>query len=536
VLVLGISCGHDANVCLVSEQGVVLHYEKERFTGIKHDSGAVDELIRLALSDVGITMDDVDLVASSIPVWPERGMTGRLISGELYNSVFSHSRHEVEVLGRRLPGIYVPHHVGHMAYAYFFSPFSDADVIAIDAYGNFTATAVGVGSGAQLRATMDLHPGNIGSLWAMTSRAVFGDILAAGKLMGLAPYGEPRFVPSMRERYIEDVQGFALPRDPWRDNADIPWLPRGTPLSWTDPIVMDFAASVQTLTTEVLLDLVRGVSARTGRRQLCLSGGVALNGIANEAIIASGLYDDVFIPPAVYDGGLSLGFALYALAEETGEQLRPGDPRYLGRRYPRHAIDETARAAAQKYAVRKITETEVSEVAATALRDGKTIALWYGRAESGPRALGHRSILSDPRPRERRDYLNQHVKSREAFRPFGPSVLAEHVGEICDMAGTSPYMLRVVGVLHERRDDVPAITHVDGSTRPQTVGPDDVAVGPLRSILKSFAQSTGCPAVLNTSFNIKGQPIVETPANALETFSASPLDLLILEDWLIERN
>lgn len=494
-----------------------------------------DELIRLALSDAGLTIDDVDLVASSVPVWPEHGITGRIISGSTYTSVFAHSHHEVEVLGRRVPAIYVPHHVGHMAYAYFFSPFGEADVIGVDAHGNFTATTVGVGDGALLRATMDLHPGNIGALWAMTSRAVFGDILAAGKVMGLAPYGEPRFVESMRERYIEDIQGFALPRDPWRDHADIPWLSRATPIDWRHPTVMDFAASVQHLTSELLVDLVRGVSARTHRRQLCLSGGVALNGIANEAIISSGAYDDVFIAPAAHDGGLSLGFALYAIAEHTGERPRPGDPRFLGRHYSEQTVKETAHGARQKYAVQRVPEAEVPDVAATALRQGKTIALWHGRAESGPRALGHRSILADPRLADRRDYLNACVKSREAFRPFGPSVLAERAVDVCDMRGASPYMLRVVPTRRGSSDALSAITHVDGSTRPQTVADDDRAVGPLRLILESFERETGCPALLNTSLNIKGKPIADSPADALEAFATVPLDVLFLDTWVIEK-
>lgn len=535
MLVLGISCGHNANVCLLTEQEVLLHYEKERFTRIKNDSGLVDDLIRMALTDAGVTIDDVELVASSLPVWPEHGITGRIVSGELYTSVFAHSRHVMEVLGRRLPAIYVPHHLGHMAYAYLLSSFEDADIIAVDAFGNFTATAVGVGSGAKLSVSLDLYPGNIGSLWAMASLAIFDNILAAGKIMGLAPYGQPRFVQAMRDRYIKAIQGFALPTDAWRDHASIPWLPRGVKPGWSHPDVMDLASSIQSLTTEVMLDLVRGLSARTGRRQLCLSGGVALNGVANEAIISSGAYDEVFIPPAVNDGGLSLGLALYAVAEEIGERPTSRDPRYLGRIYTKEAIDMVASSARQRYRVQRLGEGETPEVVAMALLEGKTVALWYGRAESGPRALGHRSILCDPRPRDRQLYLNQYIKEREPFRPFGASILAEDLPQVCDMVGRSPFMLRVAGVPEHRRDHVSAITHVDGTTRPQTLEPGDRVLGPLRSILESFAERTGCPAVLNTSFNIKGEPLVESPADALRSFSNVPLDLLILNDWLIDK-
>jgi carbamoyltransferase len=535
MLVLGISCGHNANVCLLTEQEVLLHYEKERFTRIKNDSGLVDDLILMALTDAGVTIDDVELVASSLPVWPERGITGRIVSGAPYTSVFVHSRHVVEVLGRRLPAIYVPHHLGHMAYTYLLSSFEDADIIAVDAFGNFTATAVGVGSGAKLNVSLDLHPGNIGSLWAMASLAIFDDILAAGKVMGLAPYGQPRFLQAMRDRYLEAVQGFVLPTDVWRDHASIPWLPREAMSGWSHPDVMDLASSIQGFTTEVMLGLVRSLSERTGRRQLCLSGGVALNGVANEAIISSGAYDEVFIPPAVNDGGLSLGFALYAVAEEVGQRPKCRDPRYLGRVYTKEAIDIVVSSARQKYRVQQLLEGELPEVVAMALLEGKTVALWYGRAESGPRALGHRSILSDPRPKDRQLYLNRYIKGREPFRPFGASILAEDIAQVCDMVGCSPFMLRVSGVPEHRRESIPAITHIDGTTRPQTLEPGDRVLGPLRNILESFSLRTGCPAVLNTSFNIKGEPLVESPADALRSFSNVPLDLLILNDWLIDK-
>lgn len=535
MMILGVSCGHDANVCILSEKGVILHYEKERFTRIKHDAGSVDSLAAMALSDVGLTIDDVDLVASSIPVWPERGITGRVLSGQYYKSVFSHSRHVIEILGRQMPAMYVPHHVGHMAYSFFSSPFVEADVIAIDAYGNFTATTVGVGSGASLRTSLDLHPGNFGSLWALISSAVFGDILAAGKVMGLAPFGAPRFVDAMRDRYVSEVQGFAVPCDAWRDRANIPWVPANTSLSWRESVVMDLASSVQALTCDLLVDLASRVAAMTRRPYLCLGGGVALNGIANEAIIAAGAYETVFIPPAVNDGGLSLGFALYALAEETGERPSMIDPRYLSRNYGQDVVERIATSARGRCAVRRANESEIAEIAVTELLEGRTIALWHGRAETGPRALGHRSILSDPRDRGGKDHLNCRVKGREPFRPFGASVLTECLSQMCDMVGPSPFMVRVATIRSEYRARMPAVTHVDGTTRPQSVSAEDAESGPLRQIVEMFARETNTPGVLNTSFNPRGQPIVESPSDALEAFLAMPLDMLILENWIVNK-
>jgi carbamoyltransferase len=533
--VLGVSCGHDANVCVVDESGILIHLEKERFSRRRHDAGSVDELINIALKNLGLTIDNIDLVASSVPVWPEHGRTGRVLSGELYESIFEFSEHSFQLFGRCLPAVFVPHHIGHMAYAYYLSGYEDSDIIAVDGYGNFTATAIGVGEGREVTALHDLAPSNIGALWAMVTRRIFGNMLDAGKTMGLAPYGEPRFVADLQSRYLKWINGIPILDDPWTDSENVPHFgglaDKPDPLN---PICRDMAASVQKLTNDLLLDYTRLTKRVSGKTKLCLSGGVALNGIANDLIARSGVYDEVFVGPAPNDGGLSIGFALYALHHARGAP--PNSYRnhvYLSATYDdRQYFD--AITSSDDLLVEAIEEKHLGSCVAELLLEGAIVAWCQGRAESGPRTLGNRSILCNPKLAYMKDTLNGRVKHREGFRPFAPSVLDEYKSEYFSLADRSPYMLRVVEVNPERRFDIPAVVHVDGSSRPQTVGYDE-DTELFRELIASFGQLSGVPMLLNTSFNVRGEPIVETPRDAIRSFLASEIDYLVLAKYLIRK-
>jgi carbamoyltransferase len=533
--VLGISCGHDANVCVVDDTGILIHLEKERFSRRRHDAGVVDELINIALKNLGLTIDNIDLVASSVPVWPEHGHTGRLMSGALYENIFEYSEHTVQLFDRCLPAVFVPHHVGHMAYAYYLSGFGESDIIAVDGYGNFTATAIGVGEGREVTALHDLAPSNIGALWAMVTRRIFGNMLDAGKTMGLAPYGEPRFVGDLQSRYLKWINGIPILDDPWTDSENVPHLTRlGDRPDPLHPICRDVASSVQKLTNDLLLEYTSLTKRVSGKTKLCLSGGVALNGIANDLIARSGVYEEVFVGPAPNDGGLSIGFALYALHHARGVPATSYlNHVYLSATYDdRQCMDAIARN--DGLLVEAIEEGQLASHVAELLLEGSIVAWYQGRAESGPRALGHRSILCNPKLAHMKDTLNGRVKHREGFRPFAPSVLDEFKSEYFSLADSSPYMLRVVEVNPERRFDIPAVVHVDGSSRPQTVGHgEDTEL--FRELITAFGKLSGVPMLLNTSFNIRGEPIVETPQDAVRSFLASEIDYLVLTKYLIRK-
>ena len=536
MLVLGISCGHDANVCVLDGTRILIHLEKERFTRKRHDAGDVDDLIRIALDSLGLALDDINLVASSIPVWQDCGVSGRLLSGTIYESIFEHSEHIIELLGRRLPAIYVPHHVGHMAYSYYLSGFNSADLIAVDGYGNFTATAIGVGEGSKVRAVFNI-PSSVGALWSIVSKYMFGSLLDAGKTMGLAPYGKPQYVDLLKKKYHRyNEDGFPVLDDPWKDIEHIPVLSEITDRS--DPMrqeFVDMAASIQSLTNEIMVEYARLARERLGNRNLCLSGGVALNGITNSLIEKSGLYENVFIGPATNDGGLSIGFATYALHHALCYPRPAYDEYvYLGRNYYKKDLYEALAQFDKDIIVEEFSPEGLVGATAKAIVEGKIIAWYQGRAESGPRALGHRSILCHPGLPGAKDRLNERVKHRHAFRPFAPSVLDESRERYFDLNSASPCMLKLVGVNADVQDSVSAVVHVDGTSRPQTVALDG-GDWLFRGLIGEFARITGIPMLLNTSFNTHGQPIVETPWDALRTFNGCELDALAIMDCLITK-
>ena len=533
--ILGISCGHDANVCIVNDEKILVHLEKERFTRRKRDVGKVDELIRIALEVAELQFGDIDIVASSVPVWEQYGHSCEVVSGEIYESLFDYSHHKVRLFDRELPAVFVPHHVGHMAYAYYLSGFESADIISVDAFGNFTATAIGVGEGQELHPRYDLYPSNIGSLWCIVSRHIFGSLFDAGKTMGLAPYGQPSYLELLKRRYKKHRAGWPILDDPWVDNEAFPILSElSDDIEIMHPVARDMAASVQALTNEIMLEYAQETRRQNGNRNLCLAGGVALNGISNELIDGSGLYDKVFVGPATNDAGLSIGFALYALHHILGKPKQEyADCVYLSKDYDHKEFKNALNQYRDLLNIDNLPRSEVTSVTADLLIEGAIVGWFQGRAESGPRALGHRSILCNPAIDGMKDHLNIRVKHRESFRPFAPSVIGDAKERYFELHSESPYMLRIVPVKPNYHSVIPAVVHVDGSSRPQTVEKEE---NPLYyDLLRHVGEKTGSPILLNTSFNVRGEPIVESPEDAVKCFLSSEIDYLVMDNLLISK-
>ena len=463
------------------------------------------------------------------------------------------------------------HHFSHAASAFYASPFERAAVLTMDGVGEWATTTAAIGAGNHLAITREIHfPHSLGLLYsAFTYHTGFKVNSGEYKLMGLAPYGQPRFAQLILDRLI-DVKAdgsFRLDLDyfdycvGWTmTNARFDDLFGGPPRQPDDPIEqrhMDLAASIQSVTEEVVLRLTRELAAQSGEANLCLAGGVALNCVANGKVLRDGRFRDIFVQPAAGDAGGALGAALAVYFHEEGQpRPAPGDRdgmqgALLGPGYDQAEIEQRLTEMGARFAV--LDEEALIDRTAQALATNQTVGWFQGRMEFGPRALGNRSILADPRSPAMQKLLNLQVKYREDFRPFAPSVLAERVSDWFDYAGASPYMLMVADVKAERRcalsaadealsgldklkaprSQIPAVTHVDLTARIQTVHADTNPI--YHALISRFGAITGCPVLVNTSFNVRGEPIVCTPQDAFHCFMGTDLDLLAIGRCVVEK-
>ena len=583
--ILGISCFyHDAAAALVVDGRVVAAAQEERFTRIKHDAAYPRHAIDAVLATAGLAPSDVDAVAfyekpllkldrvlettaatapqglrrwvDSLPRW----FTERL---QVESTV-------AQQLGREVPFLYASHHESHAASAFFPSPFEEAATLTLDGVGEWTTNAIGHGVGNRVRLLQDIRfPHSLGLLYsAFTQFLGFRVNEGEYKVMGLAPYGQPRFVDLILAHLIDvhEDGSYALHLDAFDFLAGDSTIStrfenlfgraarmQDAPL---ETFHMDVARSIQAVTEQIVLAQARHAAAITGSRNLVLAGGVALNCVANGKLIRSRLFENVFVQPAAGDAGGALGAALVAWHHVHDGARVPSDGdglmgSYLG---PAFTSDDVDRAlASAQLTGRRLCTSDLNDAVAGLLDDGAVVGWMQGRMEFGPRALGHRSILADPRRAENQSRVNQSVKFREGFRPFAPAVLAEHCASWFDLDRASPYMLFVAPIadaqriapseaeaavqgldrLKVRRSTLPAITHVDGSARIQTV--DGRWSPAFRGLLEAFHRRTGVPVLLNTSFNLKDEPVVCTPADAVATFLASGMDALVLGDVLVLR-
>ncbi|NNF58635.1 MAG: carbamoyltransferase [Rhodothermaceae bacterium] len=578
--ILGLSCWyHDAAACLVQDGRIVAAASEERFTRQKHDPNFPTNAVAYCLAEGGITAGDLDLVAfydkpflkferllESYLAYAPKGLPSFLKAMPLWlkKKLWIPDLIQKE-LGDAFEGtlLFPEHHESHAASAFFPSPFERAAILTVDGVGEWATTSWGVGTGNQLDLKAEIHfPHSLGLLYsAFTYFCGFKVNSGEYKLMGLAPYGEPRYVDTIREHLIdlkpdgsfrlhtkafEYVAGLRMTGRRFEELFGGPAREAERPLTQRE---MDLARSVQAVTEEAMLRMAQHLHAETGETDLCLAGGVALNCVANGRILREGPYERLWIQPAAGDAGGAVGAALVAWHTYLGNERVPQaedamQGSYLGPAFTEAEIQAalTAGGLDAEY----IGLDHLPERVAALLAQGQTVGWFQGRMEFGPRALGHRSILADARDPAVQRRVNLQIKFRESFRPFAPSVLREQTATYFGLAAESPYMLLVAPVqgaeiggeglerLAQIESAVPAVTHVDGSARVQTVGADR---NPLyHRLLQAFEARTGCPVLVNTSFNVRGEPIVCTPADALRCFLNTHMDALALGPYLLLKD
>lgn len=582
--ILGVSAFyHDSAAALIEDGAVVAAAQEERFTRKKHDAAFPEQAITYCLEEAGISLSDIDYVTfydkpflkferlletylsfaphgfqsfkMAIPIW----LKEKLFQKDLLRKKFKAFDADFDWQNKLL---FSEHHQSHAASAFFPSPFEDAIVLTMDGVGEWATTSVAIGRDRDLKMTKEIHfPHSLGLLYsAFTYYTGFRVNSGEYKVMGLAPYGQPTFKDLILEHIIDvkedgsfrlDQQYFNYCTGLTMTNDKFSELFGGPPRGEDEPLTqrhMDLAASVQAVTEEVVLRLTQSLAKEHDIQNLCLAGGVALNCVANGKILQDGAFKNIWVQPAAGDAGGALGAALnaYHLNQEqprvVSDAMDAMKGSYLGPHYEQSDIEARLMAAGAKFTV--LDDAAVISDTADALADGKAIGWFQGRMEFGPRALGGRSIIADPRSPEMQKTLNLQVKYRESFRPFAPSVLREDVTDWFDIEGDSPYMLMVAPVIEKRRvamteeqnalfgieklnvprSDIPAVTHVDYSARIQTVHAE---TNPrYHALIAAFKERTGCPIVVNTSFNVRGEPIVCTPEDAFRCFMGSEIDVL----------
>ena len=597
MIVLGISgFYHDSAAALVRDGEIVAAAQEERFTRVKHDAGFPAKAVDYCLAEAGVTLDQVDYVVfydkplltfnrlletylsyaprglpsfvKAIPVWVKE----KILQKDLLLKGFNGLGRGTLAEDKMLFGF---HHHSHAASAFYPSPFERAAILVMDGVGEWATTTFGRGAGAAIDLFKEIRfPHSIGMLYsAFTYYLGFKVNEGEYKVMGLAPYGEPNYVQTIRDNLIDlkadgsyrlNMDYFNYCTGLTMTNARFDALFGGpprkpdTPLSQRD---MDLARSVQEVTEEMVMRLARALHAETGERALCLAGGVALNCVANGRLLREGPFERIWIQPAAGDAGAAVGVALslgYTMPDAAGRcmvrRVNSGDSMkggYLGPLFSAERIRADLDRLGAIY--REYPENEMLTRVAAALADEKVVGWFQGRMEFGPRALGNRSILGDPRSPNMQRVLNLKIKYRESFRPFAPAVLREDVGQYFDMDGDSPYMLLVAPVRSDRRtpprpedearrgleklnlvrSDIPAVTHVDYSARIQTVHPE---TNPLfHRLIETFKARTGYGILINTSFNIRDEPIVCSPEDAYRCFMGTEMDMLAIGDVILRK-
>ena len=557
---LGINCyaWHEAAAVLVRDGEVVAAAEEERFTRKKFDSSFPAGAIEYCLRQGGIKPRDLASIGCGFSLGHELVRKGLHIVRypESLRLVFNRRA----ILGR-MSGVQrdlrehlgyggtirnLSHHLSHAASSYFASPFDDATILTMDGVGDWESCWWGEGRGGTIRRIGAIHwPLSLGHIYAtFTEYLGFQSFLDEYKVMGLAAYGRPAYVDEMarifwptRSGYDVDLGyfGFHVGRYPRFGRRIVeafgPPLPAEQSAGSIPQHYRDVAASLQAQLERVVFHLVRNAVGATGIRNLCLAGGVAMNCVANGKVVAEKLADAVYVPPCASDAGVALGAAYLSEQLDTGAVPRHViESAALGPAYPDEDVERAMHAAG--LAPERLEDP--ARTAAELIAAGKVIAWFQGRMEFGQRALGSRSILADPRRADMKEVINAKIKFRELFRPFAPSVLEEHVREFFECERASPFMTEVYPVRAEKRDIIPAVTHVDGTARVQSVS--RASAPAYWELIHSFQNLTGVPVVLNTSFNVKGQPIVNTPAEAVATFLATDLDALVCGNRLAVKD
>jgi carbamoyltransferase len=590
--VLGISAFyHDSAAALVEDGRIVAAAQEERFTRKKHDSSFPKNAIAYCLEEAGAEIDDLDHAVfydkpflkferlletylalaprgfpsfrMAMPLWlKEKLFQKKLLKGELKKFAQSFDVNRL---------LFCEHHLSHAASAFYPSPFEDAAVLTMDGVGEWATTSAAIGSGKNLEVFREIHfPHSLGLLYsAFTYYTGFKVNSGEYKVMGLAPYGEPKYKKIILDNLIDlkpdgsfrlDLSYFDYCTGLTMTNERFSAL-FGQPVRSSEELLtnfhMDVAASVQAVLDEVVLRLTRSLAKETGAKNLCLAGGVALNCVANGKVLLDGAFENIWIQPAAGDAGGAIGAALAAahIFKDQPRKTNGGDGMFgsfLGPSFSQAEIEQRLLTSGARFTV--LSEDEMIAKTVAALADQQAVGWFQGRMEFGPRALGARSILGDPRAPTMQRNLNLKVKYRESFRPFAPSVLREDVSDWFELDSDSPYMLLVSGVRKDRcrsmtpdelvlfgidrlniaRSEIPAVTHVDYSARIQTVHADTNLL--FHRLLTRFKEKTGCPVLVNTSFNVRGEPIVCTPEDAFRCFMGNELDLLVVGNCILKKD
>jgi carbamoyltransferase len=594
MFILGISSYyHDSAACLIHDGKIIAAAQEERFSRIKHDDSFPAQAIRYCISEAGIDPSEIDNVvfyekpflkferlietylafaprgfrsfASAMPLWIKEKLYQKYNLTQSLKKILDENINWSERL------LFSEHHLSHAASAFYPSPFHNAAVLTLDGVGEWTTTSLAVGVGKDLKVIKEIHfPHSLGLLYsAFTYYTGFKVNSGEYKVMGLAPYGEAKYVDLIKNNLIDikedgsfhlDMSYFNFCVGLTMTNSKFHKLFGGLPRESEAELSqreMDLAASIQKVTEEVLIKLAKSIAKETGEKNLCLAGGVALNCVANGILAREKIFENIWIQPAAGDAGGALGAALatwhIAFGKERsnciGRDQMSGS--YLGPSFTNKEIEDFL--VNSRAIFHQLEENVLIDKVADALSNEKAVGWMQGRMEFGPRALGNRSIIADPRSSVMQKQLNLKVKYRESFRPFAPSILSEHTGEWFNHDGDSPYMLLVADVIDNQRlemteeqkalfgiqklnvprSSIPAITHVDYSARIQTVHFDTNPK--YHALISRFNEITGCPLVVNTSFNVRGEPIVCSPEDAFKCFMGTELDILVIGDYFLVK-
>jgi len=571
--ILGINAYHgDSSACILKDGVLIAATEEERFRRIKHWAGFPSEAIKFCLREAGIEVQDLDYITISRNPYANafkkikhtilKGVSMQAVKDRLLNTkkvasvkaemskIFNVPESEIKAKVEN-----VEHHRSHLASTFFASPFETSAILSIDGFGDFTSTMTAVGKDNQIE-VMDsvIYPHSAGIFYtAMTQYLGFPHYGDEYKVMGLAPYGERKYVEKLKQivKFTDDGL-FEL------DLKFFKHAKEGVSMSWEggNPSIesifseeleklfgparkkgdeltqdhKDIAASVQALTEELIFHILQHLQKKTGEKNICIAGGVAQNSVANGKVLASTDFENIYIPSAGHDAGTSMGSALWlyhqVLKHPRKEAIYDA---YTGYKATDEEIEDCLKSSAVEF--KKLSKEELLETVSDKLVNGAVVGWYQGRAEFGPRALGHRSILVDPRRSDAKDLLNSKIKRRESFRPFAPSILEEYVPEYFERTDKVPFMEKVYPIKKEKHAEIPAVTHVDGTGRLQTVSKGDL----YYDLINEFHKKTGTPILLNTSFN-ENEPIVNTPKEALDCYLRTEMDVLVLGNYLISRN
>jgi carbamoyltransferase len=575
VYILGINAYHgDASACIFKNGELLAAIEEERIVRIKHWAGFPCESVKFCLEEAGINITQVDHITiardplanvlkkavyvlknlTSIDAVKDRLLNRKKISNIVkdFSSCFGIKESDITAKIHN-----IEHHRSHMASAFFASPFKESAVLSIDAFGDFTSTMLGKGVGNKISVVSQVNfPHSIGAFYtAFTQYLGFNHFGDEYKLMGLSPYGSPTMLKQVRDVVIFKNDGlFELNLDyfthhvkgvktkiisesdptPSRIFSDLMIAKFGPIREEDDNITQhhkDLASSIQRVAEELIFHILDHLQKITGSKNICIAGGVAQNSVANGKILDNTIFENLYIPPAGHDAGTAIGSVLWLYNQMQGnDRINPMQHSYFGSQFSDKEVERYLKSQDIKYT--KYSDSELNEKVTDCLINAGVIGWFQGRAEFGPRSLGHRSIICDPTRNDAKELINAKIKRRELFRPFAPSILKEYVAEYFEKAADAPFMEKVLQIKKDKRSLLSAVTHVDGSGRLQTV---DKSVNPkYYDLIECFYRKSGVPILLNTSFN-ENEPIVNTPAEAYACFSRTSMDMIVMGNIVIER-